>query len=56
MQQMNLCGRCVELLRDRHIVRVVNRPINHKITCDVCRRRRYGGTYDVEPLKRKQNT
>lgn len=51
MQQMTLCGRCLEVLRDRFIVRLVHRGINEKIDCDVCRRRKYGGTYDVEPKR-----
>lgn len=54
MQRMELCGRCVEALRKKHLVRLVNRPINHKITCEVCNLRRYGGTYDVEPKKEKK--
>lgn len=56
MQQMNLCGRCSELLRDRYNIRLVDRSINNKIDCDVCKRRRYGGTYDVKPKQKKQNT
>lgn len=57
MQQMELCGRCVELMRDRYMVKLVHRPINHKIDCENCKCRRYGGTYDVEPKKaKKQNT
>ena len=54
MQQMELCGRCVELMRDRYMVRLVNRPINHKITCECCNLRRYGGTYDVQAKKAKK--
>lgn len=55
MQQMELCGRCVELMRDRYMVKLVHRPINHKITCENCKCRRYGGTYDVEPKKAKKS-
>lgn len=54
MQQMELCGKCAELLRAKNIVRVVSRPINHKVTCENCKWRRYGGTYDVEPKKEKK--
>lgn len=54
MQQMELCGKCAELLRAKNIVRVVSRPINHKVTCENCKWRRYGGTYDVEPKKEKE--
>ena len=54
MQRMELCGRCVEALREKYMVRLVNRPINHKITRECCTLRRYGGTYDVGPAKRKK--
>ena len=54
MQRMELCGRCAELMRDRHLVKVVSRGINHKITCENCKCRRYGGTYDVEPKRAKK--
>ena len=55
MQQMELCGRCVELLREKYMVRLVNRPINQKITCEACKMRQYGGVYDVGPAKRSRN-
>lgn len=55
MQRMELCGRCVEALRVKHQVRLVNRPINHKITCEVCKLRRYGGTYDVAAKRERNN-
>lgn len=51
MQQMTLCGRCAEIMRDRYIVRLVHRGINVKIDCDVCRRHTYGGDYDVIPTR-----
>ena len=54
MQRMELCGRCVELMRTRHMVKLVHRPINHKITCEQCKLRKYGGTYDVEPKREKK--
>lgn len=55
MQRMELCGRCAERMRDRHIVRLVHRGINTKITCENCRLRRYGGTYEVEPKREKKS-
>ena len=55
MQRMELCGRCVEAMRQKHLVRLVNRPINYKITCERCKLRRHGGTYDVEPKKERGN-
>jgi hypothetical protein len=55
MQRMELCGRCAERMRDRHIVRLVHRGINAKITCENCKLMRYGGTYDVEPKREKKS-
>ena len=52
MQRMTLCGKCAELMRDRFLVKTVSRGVNRKIDCQNCKRRRYGGTYDLEP-KRK---
>lgn len=51
MQQMTLCGRCAEVLRSRYIVRLTYRDVNVKIDCDVCKRLRWGGTYDVTPKR-----
>lgn len=39
MQRMELCGSCVELMRDGYLVKLVSRPINHKVTCEHCKRR-----------------
>ena len=55
MQQMTLCGRCSDALRDSYIVRLMRRGINEKIDCDVCKRHTYGGTYDVEKKRRKDD-
>ena len=54
MQQMTLCGRCAEVMRSRYIVRLVNRGIDEKVTCDVCKRRKYGGTYDIQSKRHKE--
>ena len=51
MQQMTLCGRCAEVLRSRYIVRLMHRDVTVKINCDICRRLRWGGTYDVIPKR-----
>lgn len=51
MQEMTLCGRCAELLRDRYIVRLLHRGIHQKIDCDVCKRHTYGGKYELEPKR-----
>ena len=53
MQRMELCGRCVALIRDKYFVKLVDRPSNHKVTCQHCKRRRYGGVYDVAPQEKR---
>lgn len=53
MQQMRLCGRCAELLRDRYIVRLEHREINQKIDCDCCKRHQYGALYQILPKRSK---
>lgn len=35
-------------------VRLVNRGIDEKVTCDVCKRRKYGGTYDIQSKRHKE--
>lgn len=38
-----LCRPCAELMRDGgYLVRVVRRGVDKKITCDNCRKRRFG--------------
>lgn len=55
MRQMTLCARCSSLMRDRHIVKLVERrDINSKIDCDNCKRHAYGATYEVEPMRREK--
>ena len=54
MQRMTLCGRCSDLMRDRHMIRVVERDITRKIDCDNCKRHAYGATYEVEPKRREK--
>ena len=54
MQRTSLCGRCAELMRDAYKIKLRSRPINNKITCDCCKRRRYGGEYDVEPKEARK--
>jgi hypothetical protein len=52
MQQMTLCGKCAELMREQFLVKTVSRGINNKIDCQNCKRRRYGGTFAVEAKKK----
>lgn len=55
MRKMTLCARCSDLMRDRHMIRVVDRgDITRKIDCDNCKRHAYGATYEVEPKRREK--
>lgn len=54
MWKMTLCARCSDLMRDRHMIRVVERDITRKIDCDNCKRHAYGATYEVEPKRREK--
>ena len=47
MRKMTLCGRCAELMREHFLVKTVSRGINQKIECQNCKRRRYGGTFEL---------
>ena len=54
MQRMELCGRCVDVMRERNLIRMVSRPVSCRIYCECCKDLRYGGIYDVRPKKQKE--
>lgn len=43
----DLCGRCAALLGQEYDVRKVAGGRDHKVTCQQCGLRRYGGTYEI---------
>lgn len=44
----DLCGACVEMLREGYDLKRVAGGVDNKITCAHCGRRRYGATYTME--------
>jgi len=52
-KKMDLCGRCAALMMDACDLHKVSGGVNNKVTCAYCGKRRYGGSYEVQP---KRNT
>lgn len=48
MKEITLCGECAAKMADGYKLVRLPRPINNKITCGLCGRRRYGGTYQLK--------
>lgn len=46
-RKMKLCGRCAVRYRQTHSVELLRKPVNWKITCEECKRRRYGAEYRI---------
>ena len=46
---LDLCGICFAQMQADYNFRRTSRPVNYKITCAQCGRRRYGATYEAEP-------
>lgn len=47
MKQIELCGICSAKMAEGYKLVQLPRPVNNKIFCDLCRRKRYGATYEV---------
>lgn len=45
--ERDLCGACVAKLKVGFSVRKIAGGVDQKVICAECRRRRYGGTYEV---------
>lgn len=52
-REMELCVPCAEELKAGYSVRKIGN-IRNKITCENCRRRRYGNRYAVESKQEKR--
>lgn len=52
IQKVNLCGRCANVMREGYRVKKVAGGANCKVNCALCGRRRYGGNYEIEKLKK----
>lgn len=47
MKQANLCGRCAALVEEHYKLTRISGGRDNKVTCEVCGKRRYGGTYEI---------
>lgn len=55
MKTIDLCGTCAAKMQDGYkLTQQFPRPANNKIFCAMCRRKRYGGTYQIEKKERAQ--
>lgn len=55
MKTIDLCGTCAAKMQDSYkLTQQLPRPANNKIFCAMCRRKRYGGTYQIEKKERAQ--
>ena len=52
IQTVDLCGRCANVMREGYKVQKVAGGADQKVTCALCMRRRYGGTYEIEKMKK----
>ena len=50
---MKVCGRCVDRLRERKIVRKISAGENVRGVCEICRLQRFVAAYEIE-LKREE--
>jgi|GEM_PF-1180540 len=47
-QQIALCGKCAAIMKaDGKKLRRVEATADEKVDCEICGRRRFGGTYEV---------
>ena len=51
---IELCTPCAESLRAGYKLTLVQHKANCKITCENCGRRRYGNTYAVSSIRKKE--
>lgn len=48
---IELCKPCAVKMRETHVLKVVRREVDMKITCDCCGKRKYGAGYEATPKK-----
>lgn len=46
-KKMELCAKCAALIADAYDVRRLAGGVDCKVTCEQCRKKRFGGTYEV---------
>ena len=49
---IELCGTCAAKVQDSYKLTQLPRPVNNKIFCGLCMRKRYGATYQIEKKER----
>ncbi len=54
MKATDLCGACAAKLGTAYYLIKVSGGVDHKVTCAECGRRRYGGSYERGPRKKKK--
>lgn len=50
-ETVELCRPCAESMKKTHVIKVVRREADMKITCACCGKRRYGAVYEATPKK-----
>lgn len=48
MKTIDLCGTCAAKMEEGYKLVQLPRAVNQKVFCGLCRRKRYGATYEVE--------
>ena len=52
MKTIELCSKCAAIMADGYKIKQLPRPANHKVFCEMCQRKRYGASYQVEKKER----
>lgn len=47
VNKADLCRECLELYKESFICKRLPAPVDNKITCSHCGRRRFGATYEI---------
>ena len=48
MKTIDLCGICAAKMQEGYKLTQLPRPANNKVFCGLCRRKRYGATYQIK--------
>lgn len=53
-KEIELCYDCTQKMKEGYRLEQLPRPVNNKITCGLCGRRRYGATYVATKIIRRR--
>lgn len=53
-KEIELCTPCAEKMKDGYRLQQLPRPVNNKITCSMCGKRRFGATYVASKIIRRR--